>query len=533
MRKAAAKKILFICLLIYIPAAGFAQSVEPEDPGIVLPEIVLELESLPEDEVQTLVPDDVELYAPDLDPELPEADDLQVDDDLLEVPLLEEESSTALASSFYIEGILGLGIQSHFLGDFSLYKFGADPRFNLRVIHETIDGFQNGEAGLGFFRRDDLFNLQFSYKKDQFKIEADLHYAEQENGFQNQSPFYSVIQRSYVMDLGLTLVTSGIFEFLVNGDMTYLNIDLTGGANGSGHEIAALPGIGIKLTGESSYLNADLVYDLYRVINGSGNEDSDGIRFRVDAGYEFSGGFQIGAAVGLNWIFNTDPVVPFIVTLGGSIGEVLTFALNGGYYNDYVSFSLLLTENPYLSFGGDLLPEHGWYAELDTMFRVSNGLRAGVLAEFRYAVNKTTANYSVMDAGTGLYGFSIMNGTLLDIGLKFEWKVNDIFKLLINLNSQLLADKDPDRGVHSLDVTGSIKSNDSKLGADISVLLEIYDTVQLPVLEVNAFYEISEGIKIVLSGEDVLAPLISGGRTKYGVYIEPGLLVTLSTNISF
>ncbi len=528
-------RLLILCILFMLlifPAAG--QSVEPDEPDIVLPDVVLQLEGLPADASETVVPEDMILYEPELSPVLPDAEELAVSGEMLEVPLLDKDTpAESQANAFYAEGVFGLGLVSHLISDLTLYKLGLEPRFSLHMKHETLDGFNGNEAGTGYSSREDALDLEISYKDEKIGTDFSVNYLEKETGMQTQGSFYSRIQRFYMLDGRFVFYKINNAEFSVGGNVGYLNTDMTGAASDLFWEFTAYPSFKIDVRGENSFFDSELFYQLRQIDDGTVSEDKHAVRLDLSAGYEFKNGMSLSGIVGARWVIGDTIWVPFRITFEGNITESSTFSVSGGLKDETPRYLDIYKYSPYLDSSSMPEREIDWFGKLSTAFRISNVIRAEISAQFDAADSMNVPDFSSQDPLTALYGMTVTDAIMLTAVIDTEWKLSRGFMFTIGWKSQVLPDINPYEAAHQLDFTLSLATPDDKLGLDTGLLWQITDAIQSPEISVDAYYEIADGIKFILEGQDILVPILNpGGRTRFGDFIEPGLVLTIKTQIS-
>ena len=528
------KAFIFFILLFASVFGVFAQSVEPEDPEIVLPEIALELESSQQETVETIVPDDVALFEPELEPILPQAEDLNISFDILDLPLLDQETPEVVQeNSFYTEGTLGLGTTNRFLSDFTLYKFGMEPRFNIHFNHDILDGYNFGfnyrPAGEGFFKRNDLLEIQLTYNDLGFKIETDFDYLERETGLQGFGDFYSIIRRKYSADVLASFSAAKNLALEAKLDFDYMNFDLSSSEFSEGSELKAVPSFGAKLADDNGYFRSDVFYTLYYMVDAL---PLHGLKLLVDGGYEFNNGLGIAGSAGISWFYNSDILFPFDLTFKWVLSENALISLKGGFSESIPAFLEKSKEIPYLYSTAIPLREKEWFGQLDGRFKISELLTSDVFADFSYITDHNIPDFSAQDPATALFGMTGGNGIYLRAGLDTEWKLSEDLLLKVGWKSQVLPDLDPYFPAHELNFNALFNTSDEKFKLKFNALWQIDERTNIPEIGLSLGYEIVDGVFLELDGADILAPLYPEGRVKYGTFIEPGASATIKTQIS-
>jgi hypothetical protein len=106
-----------------------AQEIEPEEPEIVLPRVLLEIEDLSVETITAGLPED-ELLPEELEVPLPEPEDLVIDEPsiMLSPPRAESTVLTREEGKYVnFEGVIGVGSRNNFMSGFSLYQFEREP----------------------------------------------------------------------------------------------------------------------------------------------------------------------------------------------------------------------------------------------------------------------------------------------------------------------------------------------------------------------------------------------------------------------
>ena len=185
--------LLFAGIGAPVVAQEGSPSVGPSDPDeteIVVPELVLEVEEIELQQVTAVLPEEGELALGQVSIPLPGADELEIADDAFSVPL-PGAMPAAETTSVFSSGRLGAGSANHIVGELSLFKLGADPRFRLRFSHEGLDGYQFNEAGTGYFSSSNVLDGWFAGGDDRLRAEAEAAFSEKVDGLQGQSDYYS------------------------------------------------------------------------------------------------------------------------------------------------------------------------------------------------------------------------------------------------------------------------------------------------------------------------------------------------------
>ncbi|MCK5570407.1 MAG: hypothetical protein KAJ15_11865, partial [Spirochaetes bacterium] len=173
---------------------GFSQDIEPSEPGIVLPSVLLEIEDLSIESITAGMPEDKELLPPEIEFPLPEIEELTIED-----PRLDLTVPTSGVPAFQIregkylttEAVLGIGTANQFFSRISLYYLGKKPEGKIQYQHETIDGFSSKPPGSGYRNTEDMLEGYLSFDAGKARIRTDGAFYEIERGLQGKGTFYS------------------------------------------------------------------------------------------------------------------------------------------------------------------------------------------------------------------------------------------------------------------------------------------------------------------------------------------------------
>lgn len=530
----------------------FAQDIEPEEPGIVLPPAFLEVEDLQVETVEAAVPDDDILLRPDITIPLPQADDLYLPEEMFDIPypdqVLSAQQSTSSfiftspqnqRSSIFSEGQIGVGSMNHVLGDISLFKLGFTPRFNLRFFHEKVDGYYSGggflfhEAGSGYYHSDDILNGAFSYITDGFSIDAEGEIAEASDGLQGRSPYDSLSHRFMSVD-----VTSDSFPFdiltLTSGvRLHHVNKTLSATAPETpvnNFEFSARPSVSILLDLAKFRAGIETQYEFldYTGQNNSAHK----LKAIIDMSLILPLEYKIALLGGVSWTVGGDLLFPVSLTLNGSIGNGFLFSLAGGYKVEDIRFYPVWKESPLLDSTLPLSDDAGWYGAARAQFRPVRNLLLNLGTDFSM-MNSTITSSSTYDAGTGLFAFTQEALTSLEIAFSTSWDISRNFRLETGWTGRFieLPEFTP---AHTFDFSFEGQDNLERFGGALVAVMNLDpDTgAEIPELAINGFYRITEGVMFQLDADDLLSPLISAGRPYWDGYKEAGIRIILTTRIS-
>ncbi len=196
----------FILPLLVLSGAyyGISQDLEPEEPEIVLPSIILEIEDLSIESVTAALPEEEELLAPEFRFPLPETGELEVAEPQMDFTIPETGASVyQVKEGKYLtaEAVLGTGTSNQFYSRISLYFLGEKPEGKILYQHETVDGFSSKSPGSGYNMREDRVKSFLNFNLWDIDLRTEGAFNDRERGLQGNGGFYSKINR--FIDAGL------------------------------------------------------------------------------------------------------------------------------------------------------------------------------------------------------------------------------------------------------------------------------------------------------------------------------------------
>jgi len=219
-------KKLILPVIFCISFFVYGESEAPSIIELIIPPVIIEFDDRLEQVLDFKIPDYNDIILPDFEISIPEPGEMTITDINFDLPLPDVvEYDYTEKTSFFSEGILGIGNRNHLIGNISLYRLGKGIRFSLLFAHDGLDGFGQNDAGMGFFSRQETFEGDFRNENDSFVMSGSGSFVETEDGLQGQvSDFSSVIHR----------LSSIEFGFLTGNDLIW---DSSVGLNLSGKTI--------------------------------------------------------------------------------------------------------------------------------------------------------------------------------------------------------------------------------------------------------------------------------------------------------
>jgi hypothetical protein len=525
---------LLLMLLFALPSLG-AQETEPEEPDIVLPEVILRIEDFSVEEVEAVLPEDEDLLPKERQVPLPEAEELEVAEPAspLEVGEAREFPEEQPASILSAQAILGAGTMSHVYSLISLNRLGREPRFRLRFYNETLDGIAGEPTGSGYDFRQYSLDGEIRAPLSGWTLRGEGLLEEQERGLQQESPsgYASRIAHTTSGGLGLEMPFGERFTLTTGFETSYTSSLLTGPVAGgpSPEEISELllsPEVAGTFRFGPVWLGFDARYAYRELLDGDG-----GVVHRVGAGatfgVEFLEVYRFEAMGG--WLYSSAAghLGPFSLSFSGSPWPVFSFQVAGGYRVAEPTYAEILETFPFADLPVTLVDNHGWFVDVGLNLGIgrSLGLSAGIRTDW----NSGLPLVATLDRfGGDLFVLDQQEGVSISTEVGLRWHAGSVLTLGSRLASQFLQKSVVDP-LHRLQIQLEASTPSETWGGSVTFELGLgYDPAApaistIPVLDLSAFIRVSEAI--VLRGEvtDLLYPLIGGKRLAAPPFAEEGL----------
>ncbi|RKX88180.1 MAG: hypothetical protein DRP58_01110 [Spirochaetes bacterium] len=494
----------------------------PSSIELIIPTVIVEFEDDLETVMELKVPDYNDIILPDFEISIPYPQDMTIEDIDFDLPLPDlVEYSYIEKSSFFSEGILGIGSRNNLIGNISLFRLGKDLRFSLSFSHDGLDGFGKNPAGMGFFSRKEAFEGDFRNGDESFLITGAGSVIENEEGLQGQTSSYtSVIHRLSSFELGF----SGSDVFSWNGKLG-LNMagkTLTGEIPLKSEEL--ILSLDSKLSWQKKWfnisINGNYVFD--RLIRVNNNIFRSNLEMGLTLDF-----LDIAAVGGVFWYPGISPVYPFSFSLDGAFSEFLRYQSSGGYQVETYSNYDTWNDSPYSEVSAGI--NKGWFWNGQIVIPPFSNTELGLRWDYRFWDSLISTDPNEFDSSNGLFGVVTSQGNYLDLSpfiqVSLPWRLN----LLFGWNGQVLSGKNLLEPVQS--VYTEIIYNSDNYGFFITGNYSLEPFVLVPSLSMGINYTLTEGVVLSLEGEDVLG-FFAEDRIKIGNYIEEGGTFSLLTKIS-
>ncbi|MBN1411639.1 MAG: hypothetical protein JW969_12395 [Spirochaetales bacterium] len=538
-----------ICLLIlFISFPLLCQTgedkKEPEDPQIILPNVILDIEDLSVEKIEATLPEEEDVSPMTRDIPLEEEElntaeqpDWELNPDFADT-LSSENANTG--PSLFAEAIIGAGNVNNIFCRLSFAKIGDEPRYRFLFDHKMLDGYSFQPTGLGYSLREDYLEAYFKLRSSGFGVETNGSFFDAERGLQQISPYFSEISR--FLDLNTLFTFEPITNFRIH---TGLGFDLTQKSLTAGAapaysvtypptEMLLRPTVGTELeAGIVKWLfNAN--YGYRNILGGSAYELH---RLSCDTklSVELPLGLNVSGQVGYFYSALNPVLVPFEIAVWGNPVESVSFRLSGGYAVEEVNMKEVFDTYPYAEFPSSLNDNHGWTIQASTQFNMGNTLLISLSGKWMMA--SRFLKPSATQSATGLLVVNELPDIMyISTEGGIQWNLSDWFHL--NFKDTLKTSWEPALTFINDFLFEAVAGNDeSSLGCTASAGFRnnFVDSPLLPLVGFNAYYRIADFIKISLDFEDILFPLLGGNRYMLDAepFITEGIKGSLMINLTF
>ncbi len=511
-----------------------AQDAEPEDPGIVLPPTLLEVEDLQVEEIDAIIPDEDIQLLPEIDIPLPQAEEIFLPEERFDIPYPDQlavipggADRPQRSANIFSEGEIAVGSMSHVRGDLTLYRLGPDPRFDLRFYHDKIDGYGMRSAGSGFYRSDDLLEGSISYTSGEIDINTAAGISEHSDGLQRIGEYESLTFREVyaegevVYPLTESFSVSGAVSPRYNQQiLSSMDPEIT-------DEFKTDVGIGLDWRTRFVDLNPSIGYTL---LNRKGLTHTLGFSLLSLLKINEAVNFELTA--GVKWLELLDFYFPFSLAGSWQPSDSFVFEAGGGYFVEQPGYDQLYDEYTFIDVSTSPVNEYGWFSYADTQVRLLGDLFIAAEADFKYfdVVNVVVPDYS---ATTGLYALEKQTALpRLQTSLGLRYNIEREFDFTLSWNGRFIGNH-PFTPPHALNAGFAYRQPEDAFGAQIDFSMPLAGGYSyIPELGLSAYYRLAESVRLSLYLVDPLAPLISGGRIDWAPFEAPGFQVFLGTDIS-
>jgi hypothetical protein len=521
-------------LFIIFTCPVFAQDMEPEEPEIILPRVVLEIEDLSVEKIHTGLPEEPEQPLQLREYPLPELGELEIEESSFKIsapeegkPALEEGKKDLIA-----DVTLGAGIPNHFIGNISLYKFGELPEGKLLFNHEMLDGIGNNPPGSGYHMREESLEgmVRFDIGKAQIKTDGD--FIDLERGLQGNGSFFSTINRSLTGDISLQYGISDRFILRSRVDGSVYSQLLTGTSSRQINELSFSPEVTGELQMDNWHLGITPKLSYRNVL------EKDGLlatrfQLRGDFGIDISERYRLDAQA--SWFYSdaSGHLFPFYLGLTATPTDLFMFRVNAGYKLLQYNLKDVFSAYQFASVPDTLLDNHGWFFDLMSRLFITDKWMLNAELSFMDNSGMLTVGESI-DPVTGLFNPYQVKALSLNASLGAHWNITEGITARFDAAAELL-DRPKLHPQYRFGARLDATQPAGKYGGGVSsaLLLGEHDYVQAPLVDLYGFYRPADFIKLQLEINDLLLPIINMQRYSFYPYIDEGFRITVKTQFNF
>jgi len=533
--------ILLTLLLAGITPEASAQTraqsdAGPEEPGVDVPPVIFEYDAPAQRDIDALMPEAAPLELPEIEAPMPEPERMELSSLKLPIspPQLIEGGADG-ESSFFSEGRIGLGTGNHLLGDLSLYKRGEGPHFSVGFSHEGTDGYARESSGTGYFHRKEKLEggLSAEYERNRLDLRAD--YIEQEKGLQDFGRASSVIHRFTSADAGFGFGLSERFTLETAGDFRYASQTLAGRQGSEESYSSPIDDLFLRPEGYLVYsedwgeVSLGGGYEYYRAADEESSRLIEGsleLRLLLAAA-------DLSGEVGALYDEELGVLVPFRLQVEGMASDLFHYSLGGGYAAERRSYGELWLEYPLLDTAKSLPLSHG--PRLDAGVDGSLGQRVdwSLAVEYFDAKNLLEPlSLEARDSEDGLFSVASEERRRLDASARLGYTPLDFLNISLDWKGEMFGETVEPEGRHRIRAKAELEEARGRYGGSFGAAYRLDPNSKLPIFDSEAFYRISEGVRVRIEWSDMLGLLVEDGRRSWGEYLEPGMQLRIMTEIS-
>ncbi len=529
--------LVLLAALLAAPAAG-AQAQDqaaPEEPDIVLPEVILRIEDFSVESLTGAAPGGEESLPPARELPLPAGESPQLAEPPAPPAEGPEGRPEAPPRTLSAMAELGAGTSNHLFSQVALNSSGTAPRFSLRFLHETLDGLAGEPPGSGYnYRKEELEGaLRLALGKASLNLDGSLH--EQERGLQEQSAAaVSRLVRTGGLgaELAWPFAEAWTLTAAVDGSFAGELLTVQTGQASGLDELKASPRLSLEVRTPRFWLAVDGRYG-YELYEGQKAQRAGALaRF----GVEISKAARLEGSGGWHWSQYSSPehLFPFDLTLTLTPNSYLTVAASGGYRVEELDLRRLAEEDPWAAFPVPLLDDHGWFADFTAIFSLqrSFSLQAGLNLDWPRAAPWPD---TVQDP-SGLYPLIQQEAARAAVQASLRWTPARDSYLAAGWRLEMAQYPDFTPG-NQLWLEGGLGSTRWGAHGSLRFMTGYLPTTpaysQTPELSLGAFFQASTAVRLTAELEDLLSPLSQGGqRLDWAPFLAPGIRGTFKVQIN-
>ncbi len=529
--------IAFILALFPLSLFAQGQDLEPSEPDIVLPQMILEVEDMSVETIEATLPPEEELLPPLRDIPLPAPGEIEVEDPSI-IPAIEgTEPQVPAGKAVAADAALGIGMENTVQGKLSVKTLGGAPRVSLAFSHDAVDGFSGREPGSGFdLRKEDLSGgiavaiglvegaIQGSYREDSFGLQGQsLDYTARVSRGADGSARFSAKPLEW-LSFGID-ASAGTDTLTLGGPFPLAISEYRIGPRASAE--VRYQSFTIGLSSAYSYRWSDF--------GGSVLQEMHRVRTALSIGLELPASMLLQGSVAWFWsAFGAPPnLFPFEVRFSGTPAGFLTFSMGGGFaVTSYDAGSIIPAYRAVLP--SPLVDDGGWFADASlALTPVKDLILNAKLSFLRDQAMLDTAGFPAINPSTGLYDLIQRAGVRLTADVGLQWIAIPGLTLGASWRRELM-DRPQFLPLDEMKAEGVAIEPSGAFGGTFSVAYRTGTApVQLPILNIGGFIRVAESVQLHLDLEDLLQPALQGPRLGISPFVEPGFRVIARARVSF
>lgn len=309
--------------------------VQPEQPEIILPTEVFEIEAFTVETVSAPLPQVSEIRIPVLPVPLPESGELQITEAALAIdPVAPTGTIPAVqgGSSVFSTAQVGFGSRNWLFGDLSVFAFGTEPRLSFEFRHESLDGYGDNDPGKGYFSGSDRIAGSLDFSNELTDLGATVSFDSGRTGFQGEGPFLSLDQRFTRGEAELLQQTEGPLSFSSRIGFSDANRVFTDPAEPRPEQSLDFDVDGRVMLGfDRVELSLGTRYTFDRTVDRTETaRQSQSVSGDLSFDVAFDNGLLLDTAAGVAWMPGRGYIVPFTFGIGGTVSDRLSLDFRTG-----------------------------------------------------------------------------------------------------------------------------------------------------------------------------------------------------------
>ena len=533
------KKTVFFLIFFFLICSyfGLCQELEPEEPEIVLPSVILEIEDLSTELVTAALPEEEDLMIPEPQFPLPTAGELEVGEPDIDfilpqtgAPMFQLKEGKYLTA----EAVLGAGSVNQFYSRISLYFLGDKPEGKLLFEHETLDGFSSEPAGSGYNIREDRLESALSFKLGRASLSPEGTFSEQERGLQGNGTYFSKINRLVDASLETNIPISDLFNLRSDLDASSARQLLT--AETATADETDEYYVASTLAGEFRFRRLTFSIEpgfSYRSVPEASDLTVGRGHLRGFFGADIMDRYRFDSSFGWFWSEPTGHLFPFEAMFNAFLTDFFSFRLGGGYRIVEYNLKDVFSDLPLADVPTVLEDNHGWI--FITGFHWIP-LQGWILnTSLHFMDNRHLPNVGeTLDPITGLFPFSQDEMQTLTLEAGARWNVTESFSTRAGFQTELLSKPNFHPGLRVY-MDANLVQRQGKYGggASLNFLSGVNNSDQFPILNMNGFIRFNDYVRFTTEIDDVLYPLLERPRYYWDPYVDPGFTLKAKVHINF